>query len=188
MEIVNVCAWCHPDTSQTKPEDSHGMCQPHMQAMVTDYMQNYHKRTVHALDTHTVQNVPAGWQGTSPSIVPYVLSERVDGYLIQFRCYIPSQAISWQIGFRQVTSHGWIWFMDCYIQSGQFINSKVKMSAHPLGSAIIGYVERTPGNHIIRCLDCNRHNCLLASMMATVINNEALADYANARFEAARYR
>ena len=187
-ELVTICAWCHPDTSQTKPEDSHGMCQPHMQAMVTDYMQNYHKRTVHALDTHTVQNVPAARQGTSLSSVPlysdvepYKLSERKDGYLIQFRCYIPCHAETFQIGFRQITDRGWIWFIDEYEKTKGFVSSQVRMSVHPLDSQYLGYFERTPGNYKTLCYPCNSTCCLHARMMIAVINNEALADYANKR-------
>ena len=177
MELIKTCAWCNTDQQNNFTNVTHGMCQPHMQAMIDDY----HKRTVHALDTHTVQNVPAGWQGTSPSIVPYVLSERVDGYLIQFRCYIPCHAETFQIGFRQITDRGWIWFIDEYEKTKGFVSSQVRMSVHPLDSQYLGYFERTPGNYKTLCYPCNSTCCLHACMMIAVINNEALADYANKR-------
>lgn len=188
MELISICAWCQPDTSATNT--THGICETHAESMINLYLLRKNlaapalntsaanKRAHHEEEETPLQSIARQEAG------PYTISERKDGcYLIQMR--IQSRTSDYQVGFRQVYDTLWLWYINSVTT---FISSQVRISTDFTASPLCGHVIRKPGGHQSYCTKCDSFTCHHASMMATVINNEALADYANARFEAARYR
>ena len=185
MELISICAWCQPDTSATNT--THGICETHADSMINLYLLKKNvvapafntraaiKRAHHEEEETPLKIIPSNYSSTL-----YLVSERIDGNLIQMKITAEIYG-SLQVGFKQLNNTWWIWFVDTYVPNNKFIGSQVKMSANWFSSMYVGYVHNTPGDRTSTCVWCEATKCVHATMMLTIIENEIAADYANKR-------
>jgi len=172
MELISICAWCQPDTSATNT--THGICETHAESMINLYLLRKNLAAP-ALNTSAANKRAHHEEEETPlQILPHesikYISRKDHDFVVSYHNQY------YGIRIEQHATEKELW--------------EASAKTFPKGKTFHFLIWREAGMTPIYYSDFNKHPHIKAycPIIGTIIENEIAADYANARFEAARYR